>query len=118
MERHRIGLERIHDVDHVLSLRVIAGVAAVPCIAAVQQQRIGAVRADRVDHGRHTVQPAYAAVGLGQRAEIVIGQRIGGRAAVVDAIELAEIRAGDVRHRTAVVTNANVHRRLAEVDRL
>ena len=42
VEGHRVGLQPVHHVDHVLRLRVVAGVGAVPGVAAVEQQRIGA----------------------------------------------------------------------------
>ena len=35
VERHRIRLQRVHNVDHVLPVSLIAGVTAVPCIATV-----------------------------------------------------------------------------------
>ena len=117
VKSHRVGLERIHHVDHVLTLRVVAGVAAVPGVAAIQQQRIGPVRADLVDHTRHTVQTAHLAIALRQRRKIVIGQRIGRGAAVRDPVKLAEIRAGQMRHLPAVLAHTDIDRRFAEIDR-
>ena len=114
---HCVGLERVHHIDHVLTLGVITGIAAVPRIAAIQQQRVRPVGADLVDHGRHAVQPAHLAIALRQSCEIVIGQRISRRAAISDAIKLAEIRTGHMRHLPAVLAHTDIHRRFAEIDR-
>ena len=117
VEGHRVGLERVHDVDHVLPLGVVAGIGAVPGVAAVKEESVGTLGADRIDHGRHAVEAAHLAVGAGKGGEVVIGQRIMGRAAIGHAIELAEVGAGDVRHLTDIAANAKVDLGLAEENR-
>ena len=89
-----------------------------PRIPAVEQQRIRPVGADRVEHGRHTVEAADLAVGLRMGDEIVIGQRVIQRRAAADAIANAEILAGDMGHLAGVVADADVDRWLTEIDRL
>ena len=89
-----------------------------PCVAAIQQQRVGARGADRLDHGGHAVQPADPAIFLRQRREIIVGQRVMRGAAIVDAVKLAEIRAGDMGHLALVGAHADIDLRFAEIDRL
>jgi len=114
---HRIGLQRVHHVDHILPLGVVAGIGAVPGIAAVQQQRVGPVGADGVHHVGDPVHAAHPAICPGQRREIVIGQRIGRGAAILDPVEAAEIGAGDMGHLPLGRADAQVHLGLAEIDR-
>ena len=64
VERHRIWLQRVHHVDHVLPLGVVAGVAAVPCIAAIQQQRIRTLGPNMVDNRRNAIQSADTPIPL------------------------------------------------------
>ena len=118
MEGHRIGFQQLHGVHHVLALRMIAGVRPVPCIATIQQQRIGAGCANGVYYRGHAIQTADPAIGLGQGREIIIAQRIGAGAAIGDAVKLAEISAGHMGHRAAVFAHADVYLGFAEIDRL
>ena len=118
MEGHRVGAQLVHHVDHVLPLRVVAGVGPVPGITTIQKQRIRPIGPDRVDHSGHAIQSADAPISFGQGGEIARAERVVGRAAVFDAVQFAEIGPGDMRHRTAIVTHSDIHRWLAEVDRL
>ncbi len=117
VEGHRVGVEGVHDIDHVLPLGVIAGIAAMPCVAAIQQQCIGAVGTDRIDHGSNPIQSPHTAIAFGQRRKIIISQGIGRGAAVLDAVSAPKIGAGDMRHRAFVVTNTDVDLRLAKIQR-
>jgi hypothetical protein len=67
---------------------------------------------------RHPVHAAHLAVLARQRREIVIGQRIVPRAAVLDPVKLAERLTGHMRHVALVLADADVHLRFAEIDRL
>ena len=118
VEGHRIGLQRVHHVNHVLPFGLKTGQRAVPCVAAIQEQRVGPVGADGVQHGGHAVQPADLPVGLCLGHEIVVGQGIIQRRAAADAVADAEILAGDMGHLAAVFAHADVDGGLAEIDRL
>ncbi len=67
MECHRVRFQRVHHVDHVLALGVIAGIGPMPGVAAIQQQRVRAIGPDRIHHSCHAVHPAHLAIGLGKR---------------------------------------------------
>ena len=115
---HRIGFQRVHHVDHVLPVGPMRGERALPGIAAIQQQRVGACGADRVDDGRAAVQPAHAAIGLRKRHEILIGQGIGLGRAGRDIEHLQEIRPGHMRRLALRRADAQVDLGFAEPDRL
>ena len=117
VEGHRIRLQRVHHVDHVLPFSVMTGVRAVPRVTAIQQQRIGAVGADCVYNGRHAVHAAHLTVGLRQRGKIVICQGVSIGRAILDPVSFAEISARDVRHLTVCRANTKVNLGLAEIDR-
>ena len=118
VEGHRVGLEHVHHVDHVLPFGVVAGVRAMPRIPTIQQKRIRPIGPDRVDHSGHAIQSADTPVSFGQGGEIARAERVVRRAAVVDPVKLAEIGTGHVRDSTPVVTDSDIHRRFAEIDRL
>lgn len=88
-----------------------------PGVTAVQQQRIRPIRTDGIDHCRHAVQTAYAPVSFGEGGKIVIGKRVSGRTAIRDAIGLAEVGTGDMRHLTLVRAHPEVDRGFTEIDR-
>ncbi len=117
MEGHRVGLQRVHHVDHVLTLGLETGHRAVPRIPAIEQQRIWTVGADRVQHGGHTVEAADLAVSLRMGDEIIVGQRVIQRCAAADAVADAEILTSDMRHLATIIAHADVDRWLAEIDR-
>ena len=89
-----------------------------PRIPTIQQKRIRPIGPDRVDHSGHAIQAADAPISFGQGGEIARAERVVGGAAVIDAVKLAEIGPGDMRHGTTVVTHSNIHRRFTEIDRL
>ena len=88
-----------------------------PGIAAIQQDCIGAICSNGVDDRRHPVEAADLAISLRKRAEIASRQGVMRGAAIVDAVELTEIRAGNMRHGPLVFAHADIDRRLAEIDR-
>ena len=54
------------------------GVAVLPGVAAVEEHdAVAALGADRLEDGGDAVEPAEPAVALGERGEILRGQRIG-----------------------------------------
>ena len=118
VEGHCIGFQQVHDVHDILPFSFVASVGAVPCIAAIQQQRIGTISANAIDHSRHAVHATHLAIGLTKGCEIIIAQRVVRRATVFDAVQPAEICASDMRHLPFVGPNAKVDFGLAEPDRL
>ena len=89
-----------------------------PCVAAIQQDRIGAVRLDRLDHGRHAVHAAHAAIGFAQRDKIVIGQRISLGRAGLEVEHLDEVLADNMRRLALHIAHADIPFGFAEPDRL
>ena len=72
MAGHGVGLQQRHAVDHVLALAGVGAERALPGVAAVEQQHlVAAFGAHALDHRREAVEPADAAVGFGQRREIL-----------------------------------------------
>ena len=62
---HGVRRERVHDFHHVGALVLQGRVAALPGVAAVEQQHLARpLGADRLDQRRHAVEPADPAVGL------------------------------------------------------
>ena len=116
MEGHRIRPQGIHNIDHILPGGFVAGVRAMPSIPPIQQQSIGTLGADVIDDSGDTIQSTNAPIALGQRGKIIIRQRIGRGAAVINAIELAKICPGDMRHLSAIATDTNIDLRFAEED--
>jgi hypothetical protein len=118
MRGHRLDAERVHQPDHVAAVGPQCGERALPGVAAVQKQRIGTVSADRLYDRGDPVKAADLAVGLRQGREIVIGQRIVERRAVLYPVHPAEVRAGHMRRLAGDRANADVPLGLAEPDRL
>jgi len=63
---HRIRVQRVHQVHHVLTIGLQRRHGTVPGIPAIQEQRIRTLRTDRLHDGGHPVQPAHFAVAAGQ----------------------------------------------------
>ena len=93
-------------------------VAVLPGVAAVEEHgAVTALGADRLEDRGDAVEPAEPAVALGQRGEILRGQRIGLSACRRDPVEIEKRAAGDVRHRPLRFADADIGRRLAEQHR-
>ncbi len=115
---HGVGLQRVHHVDHVLAVRPQRRQRALPGVAAVEEERLRPLGADALQDGRDPVEPAHAAVLAGERDEVLRGQGVGHRRARLDAVELQEVLARDVRRLARLLADPDVDRGLAEVDRL
>ena len=63
------------------------------------------------------VEPADASIGLGQRLEILVGQRIGRGRLLGNAEALEKVLAGEMRRLAPRLADAEIDRRLAEIDR-
>ena len=117
MRGHGVGLQEVHDIDHILPAGFQTGVRPVPSIAAIQQKRVRARGADRLDHGCHAVQAAHLAVALRQCAKIVKRQGMGlGRPRRQTEFR-HEILARDMRNLALGLADTEVDFRLAEPDR-
>ena len=118
MAGHRVGMQQLDAIDHVLPARAVRRKRALPGVAAVEQQHlVAAFRAHRIDRGREPVEPADAAVAQRERGKVLRGQRIGGGRPGRDAEAREKIAAGDVRNRAARLAGAEIDRRLAEMHR-
>ena len=62
---HRFHAQQVLHPNHVLAPGLEAGIAAVPGIAPVQQDRIRAAAADRLHDRCDAVEAAHLAIGLG-----------------------------------------------------
>ena len=116
---HRVGLQELHAVGHVLALGLQRAERTLPGVAAIEQQHAvaAALRPHRLDDRRGTVETADAAIGLRQRLEVLEGQRIGVRRFFRNAVALQERLAGDVRRLALGVADPEIERRLAEIER-
>ena len=119
MADHGVDLQRRHDVDHVLGFGLQRGPASLPGVAAIQQQHlvVAAFGAHRADQRRDAIHAAHAPVVAGERNEIVRGQREGVRRAGSDIEVLPELGVGDMRRQSLGFADAEIDRRLAEMQR-
>ena len=118
MERHCVRFKEVHGVHHVLTLCVVAGVRPVPCVTAVQKDRIRTISADRLYDRRNAVEATHLAVGFTQSGKVIVGQRVMRRRSIVDPVETAEICARHVWNSATAVAYTEVDLRFAEIDRL
>ncbi len=112
---HGVGAQRVHHRHHVAPLGGVRGIAPLPSIAPVEQQRIGPLGADGVQHGRHAVEATHAPVLPRQRGEVDRGQRVGMGRAGGDAVMVEERLTRDVRRLALRDPDAEIDGRLAEV---
>ena len=118
MAGHGVRRQRVHDLDHVHAAGLQRGIAALPGVAAVEEQHpVLALGTDRLEHGGDAVDTAHPAIGARQGIEIDRRQRIGFRRARLQIVELEEILAGHMRRQALYLADAQIGRRLAEVDR-
>jgi hypothetical protein len=61
---HHVHAQQLAGIDHVLALGPQGGGRTLPGVAAVEQQRVGASRAQALDQGRQVGEAADLAVGL------------------------------------------------------
>ena len=118
MPGHGVGLEHVHDAHHVGALGLQRRVAALPGVAAIEQQHFARTfGADRLDQSCHAIETADAAIGLGQRFEIGRGQRVGVGAPAPDLEISQQLFAHEMRRQALVRTDTDVGRGLAEIER-
>jgi hypothetical protein len=118
MAGHGVGLQERHAVDHVLALAGVGPQRALPGVAAVEEEHlVAALGAHALDDGGEPVEPADAAVGLCQRRKVFRGQRVSCRRLRRNAETLEEVAAGEMRRLSPRRADAEIDRRLAEIDR-
>jgi hypothetical protein len=116
---HCLDPERGHDVDHVLTLGLHRGPAALPGVATVEEQHIlvAALGPDRFHNRRNAVEAAHASIVLRQRREIFRRQRIGFRRAGGDPEIFAKLPVGQVRRQPFGFGHPEIDRGFAEIER-
>ena len=117
--RHRIGLEHLHAVDHVLAVRLERRVRSLPRVAAIEEQHpvVTALGPDRLDQRRRAVEPPETAIRAGEIDIVEEGVGIGQRTAALDP-ELLEKRFADQMRRDAgKVADADIGVGWPEIDR-
>src|SRR5262245_23884880 len=119
MAGHGVGLEQCHAVDHVLSPARIGSERALPGVTAIEKQNlvIAALGADSLDDRCKTIKSPDAAVRLRERLKILIGQRIGRSRLPRNAETLEKSLPGNVGWFPPRLADAEIDRRLAEIDR-
>ena len=119
MAGHGVGLEQRHAVDHVLALADERRIAVLPGVAAIEEgHAVAALGPDGAEHRRDAIEPAHAAIGLRKRGEILGRQRIGGGRRARNVVKVKQCAAGHVRNQAPRRADAEIDRRLAEIDRL
>ena len=119
MRGHGVDAERGLDVDHVLTPGLERGPRALPRIAAVERQHLvgAAFGADRLDDGRDAIHAAHAAIVLRQRLIVFRRHGVGVRRARRD-LEMGEKGVlGQMRGTAIRLADAQIDRRLAEIER-
>ena len=117
MRGHDLHTQRVHRLDHVRAPGFQRRVRPLPRIAAVEQNGLaGALGPDRLDQGRHAVEPADPAVVPAKGDEVLAGQRVGLGRALADSIMVEQLAAREVGRKAACRPDADVDGRLAEVD--
>jgi len=67
MAGHGVGLQRVDQAHHVGALAFQRGVAALPAVAAIEQQHlVWPFGTDRLDQRRDAIEPADPAEAAGQ----------------------------------------------------
>ena len=117
---HRLDAEQICRLDHVGALHDVGQPAALPQIAAVDEQRaagagLGAQAVDQRLEMREAAEPAVAVRGLGK---VEIGEGVRLAAFRRDAEMLEERFADQMRRLAGHGADAEIDARLAEMDRV
>jgi len=115
---HHVDAEQLAGIDHVLALGPQRRAAALPGVAAVQQQRAGAAGAHALDQRGQVRKAAHLAVALRDLLEVEVRQRVRLGRAGLHAGGLQQVLAHQVRQLALHVGHAEVHAGLAEVDGL
>ena len=116
---HGIDAEEVCGLDHVGALRRVGKAAALPQIAAVEQQRTArtGIRAQPIDQRFQVGEAAHAAVTLCRLLIIEEGEGVRAAAAWRDAKMLEEGAADQVRRLPAHRADADIDARLTEKNR-
>ena len=118
MAGHHVDAQQLAGIDHVLALGPQRCAAALPGIAAVQQQRAGAAGAQAFDQRGQMREAADLAVAPGGLLEVEVGQRMRLGRAGLDLGGFQQLLAHQVRQPALHVAHPQVHAGLAEVNGL
>ena len=111
---HDIDAELALRRDHVRAFRPQREPGALPAVAAIEQQRAGALAAHAPDQGREMCEPSHLAVGACRALEVERGEGVRLRRARLDAERLEQALADQVRRPARRFAHADVHARLAK----
>ena len=115
---HGVDTERVHDAYHVGATALQRGIAALPGVAAIEQQHLArALGANRPDQSGEPIEATHPTVGPGKAVEVGAGQGIGVVGAAPDPVIRQQPLTHEVRRQALGVSYADVDRRLAEIDR-
>ena len=116
---HGVDLKGRHDVDHVLRLGLQRSPTSLPGVAAIEQQHfvLAALGAHCIDQRGGAVHAAHAAVVARERYEIIRSQCISIGRTRGDVEILPELRVSEMRRQAFVRADAEIDRRLAEIQR-
>ena len=118
MAGHRVRLQQGHAINHVLAAGLQRRPRTLPGIAAIEQHDlVAALGTDGVDDSRRPIQTADTTIGLGESLEILRGQSVGRRRPGRDPEAGEKLLAGDMRRLAARLSDAEIDRRLAEIER-
>ncbi|MDB5627232.1 MAG: hypothetical protein JWR73_3034 [Tardiphaga sp.] len=119
MPDHRVEFQRGHDIDHVLRLGLQRRPAALPAVAAVEQQHlvVATLGAHRANQRRDAIHAAHPPVIACQRNEVIRRQREGIGRAGGDLKVFSKFSIGDVRWDAFRLTDTEIDRRFTELKR-
>ena len=113
---HDIHAQREGGVDHVLAVRPQRGGGALPGVAAVEQQRIGARGAQALDERGQMREAAHAAVTARSLGKVERRERVRGARAGRDAVPLEQRVPHQMRRLPGPLRHAQVDAGLAVFD--
>ena len=119
MAGHRLDAEQVGGLDHVGTLHGVGQPAALPQIAAIEQQRtaLSGVAAQAVDQRLQVCEAAELAEARGGFLEIETGEGVGAGAVRLDAEPVEEGAADQMRRLAGHRADPEIDARLAKIDR-
>ncbi len=117
VQGHDIDPERLAGVDHVLRVAPQRRTGTLPRVAAVEQQRAGAIGLHALDQRRQVGETADLAIGFRCLLEIQEGEGMRVDGVRLETKMLEEVLADQMRHLAELVAETEIDARLAEIDR-
>ncbi len=110
---HDIDAQQAGGLDHILAPGPQRGRRALPRIAAIEQQRAGALRADLFDQSRQVRKAAELTIGARLMLEIKMRERMREPGVRTDAVMFEQGRADQIRRLAGHAGNADVDARFS-----